>query len=94
LEVEFEIVEAVPGRRIVWRARDPRFDWDVALDLDPIGESRTQAAYRASIQLHGRWRLASPLVAMEGRAGVGRELRKLKDHVEGPGSAVRAEAGA
>lgn len=82
-DVEFEVVEAEPGRRIVWRAvDDPRFDLEVGLDLAPFGPTTTRALYGATVQLRGPWRLLAPLVAMEGRAGQARELQRLKKNVE------------
>jgi uncharacterized protein YndB with AHSA1/START domain len=82
-DVEFEVTEALPGRRIVWRtvAGGPG-DVEVSLDLDPVGPMSTRATYRAAIQPHGRWRLLTPVVAMEGNAGPERELRCLKENVE------------
>ena len=83
-DVEFEVVEAEPGRRIVWEAvAGAPFDLRVALDLETVAPARTRAIYGADIRLHGRWRLLTPMVAMEGSAGPERELRRLKEHVEG-----------
>ncbi len=82
-DVEFEVVDSKPGRRIVWRAVDGApFDLEVALDLEPIGPTSTKATYGADIQLHGLWHLLSPMVAMEARAGPARELQRLKTQVE------------
>ena len=83
-DVEFEVVEADPGRRIVWEAvAGAPFDLRVALDLEAIAPGRTRATYGADIKLHGTWRLLAPIVAMEGTAGPDRELRRLKARVEG-----------
>lgn len=82
-DAEFEVTEAVPGRRIVWRGvSGPPFDLEVTLDLDPAGPASTRARYGAAIQPHGVWRLLTPLIAMEGKAGPERELRRLKANVE------------
>jgi uncharacterized membrane protein len=82
-DVEFEVVEAVPGRRIVWRsAAGVPLDIEVALDLEPAGPTSTRATYGAAIQPHGLWRLLTPLLAMEGKSGPERELRRLKEIVE------------
>jgi uncharacterized membrane protein len=82
-DVEFEVAEAEPGRRIVWRAvGGAPFQLEVALDLEPFGPASTRATYRAAIQLHGLWRLLTPFVAIEGRAGPARELQSLKERVE------------
>jgi hypothetical protein len=89
-DVEFEVVEAEFGRRLLWRSRDARFDMEVGLELEPIGPTAVRARYSAAAQMHGRWRLMSPLVAMEGSAGVKRELAKLKARVEEAPAAVAA----
>jgi uncharacterized membrane protein len=82
-DVEFEVAEATPGRRIVWKAVDGApFDLAVSLDLEPAGPTSTRARYGADIRLHGLWRLLGPMVAMEGKAGPERELKRLKAQVE------------
>jgi uncharacterized membrane protein len=82
-DVEFEVVEAVPGRRIVWRSTSGApFDLEVSLDLEPAGPASTRAIYGTSIQPHGIGRLLSPLMAMEGKAASDRELQRLKENVE------------
>jgi hypothetical protein len=50
----------------------------------------TKATYAADIRLHGLWRLLSPIVAMEAKAGPARELQRLKTQVEA--AAVMAPA--
>jgi len=82
-DVEFEVVDAKPGRRIAWRSvSGAPFDLDVALDLEPMGPASTKATYGADIRLHGLWRLLSPVLAMEAKAGPARELQRLKTAVE------------
>lgn len=82
-DVEFEVADAVPGRRIVWKAvGGGPFDLEVALDLDAVGPTSTKATYGADIRLHGLWRLLSPMVAVEARSGPARELQQLKARVE------------
>jgi hypothetical protein len=54
----------------------------VFLDLEPVGPTSTRARYGADIRLHGLWRLLGPMVAMEGKAGPERELKRLKAQVE------------
>lgn len=82
--VEFEVAEAAPGRRILWKSvAGAPFDLAVSLDLEPVGPTSTKATYGADIQLHGLWRLIGPIVAMEGNAGPERELGRLKAQVEG-----------
>jgi uncharacterized protein YndB with AHSA1/START domain len=89
-DVEFEVVEAEVGHRLLWRSRDARFDMEVGLELKPSGPTSVRARYYGAAQMHGRWRLLSPLVAMEGSAGVQRELAQLKARVEAAPAAVAA----
>ena len=90
-DVEFEVAEAAPGRRIVWKSVDGApFDLAVSMDLEPLGPTSTRARYGADIQLHGLWRLIEPMVAMEGKAGPERELKRLKAQVEEASSPMPA----
>ena len=89
-DVEFEVAEAEFGRRLLWRSIDPRFDMEVGLELEPSGPTSVRARYYGAAQMHGRWRLLSPLVAMEGSAGMKRELAQLKARVEEAPAAVAA----
>jgi hypothetical protein len=68
------------------------FDLEVSLDLEPAGPASTRATYGAAIQAHGIWRLLSPLMAMEGKAGPERELHRLKQNVEKDPAATVATA--
>jgi uncharacterized membrane protein len=82
-DVEFEVADADPGRRIAWKSvSGAPFDLEVTLDLEPVGPASTKATYGADIRLHGLWRLLSPMVAMEANAGPVRELQRLKTQVE------------
>ena len=83
-DVEFEVAEADPGRRIAWKIgpAERHSISTVTLDLEPMGPASTKARYGADIRLHGLWRLLSPMVAMEAKAGPARELQRLKAQVE------------
>lgn len=86
ITADLEVVEADPGRRLRWRALPSApFALDVVLDLTPDGADATRATYRSTVGLRGLWRLAAPFIAMEGREGVKRELRLLKERVEAAG---------
>lgn len=82
-DVEFEVTEAEPGRRIAWKSvQGAPFDLAVTLDLEPMGPASTKARYGAEIRLHGVWRLLSPMLALEAKAGPARELQRLKTQVD------------
>ena len=55
---------------------------EVGLQLEPSGPTSVRARYYGAAQMHGRWRLLAPFVAMEGSAGIKRELAQLKARVE------------
>jgi hypothetical protein len=85
------VSEAEPGRRIAWKSvQGVPFDLTVTLDLEPISPASTKASYGADIRLHGLWRLLSPMVAMEAKAGPARELQRLKTRVEASPTAATA----
>jgi uncharacterized protein YndB with AHSA1/START domain len=82
-DIEFEVAEAVPGQRIVWKAIDGApFDLAVSLDLAPVTGEWTKATYAADIRLRGPWRVLAPMVAIDGKSGPERELRRLKARFE------------
>ena len=59
MEIEFEVAEADPGRRIVWRAVDGRFrHYEVGLDL----AARRRWRLPGDLSRRGRaaWRVAGP----------------------------------
>jgi uncharacterized protein YndB with AHSA1/START domain len=90
-DVEFEVTDAEPGRRIAWTSiGGAPFEVTVRLDLEPIGPQATRARYGPDIRLRGLWRLLSPIVAAEAKAGPVRELQRLKAQLEA--APVRVEA--
>ena len=82
VDIEFEVAEAEPGRRLQWRSTDRRFDFVVTLDLEPVGQADSRARYTAAIAMDGVVRLLSPLIALEGEKGFRAELESLKSRVE------------
>ncbi len=95
-DIDFDVVTADPGRRLTWRSTDdPRINLEVDLRLEPAGPTgrATTATYRGDARLRGRWRLLAPLLAMEGSAGIRRELDRLKTQVEQDSSAAPATTG-
>lgn len=69
-DVEFEVSEADPRRRIVWRSVvGIPFGMEISLDLEPAGSTSTRATCGAAIQRRRARRRLAPLLAMEGRVG-------------------------
>ena len=90
-DIELEVVEAVPGRRLLWRSVDSGgMSLEVELTLEANGPTSTRATYRGTYELRGRMRLLAPIMAMEGSSGIKRELGQLKARVEA--QPVRASA--
>ena len=82
-DVEFEVSDAQPGRRIAWKTiGGAPFDLDVVLDLEPVGPTSSRATYGTDLRLRGVWRLLSPLVAMETKDAPARELVRLRERLE------------
>lgn len=92
-DADFTVVEAQPGRRIVWRAGGAApFTGDLALDLEPLGPTSTKAVYGGAFAFRGLLRFLEPLFAGETREGPAKELRRLKAAIESmpAGAADRA----
>ena len=82
-DAEFEVSAVEPDRRIAWRvAGGVPFSGELALELTPMGDDRTQAIYVGTLRMKGIWRLLEPLMAREMQAGPARELERLKALVE------------
>ena len=82
-DAEFEVAEAIPGRRIVWRSvSGVRSTSSSPWISTPPGRRAPARPTVRAIEPHGLWRLLAPLLAAEGKAGPERELRRLKENVE------------
>lgn len=82
-DAEFTVVEADPGRRIVWKAgAGAPFNGDLVLELEPLDASTTRASYGGSFEFRGLLRLLEPLMAGEAKKGPATELRRLKQLLE------------
>lgn len=82
-DVEFTVVVAEPGRRVVWRPGEGApIAGDLTLELEALGPSRTRATYGGHFEGRGILRWLQPLLSAEMRAGPAKELRRLKAAVE------------
>jgi carbon monoxide dehydrogenase subunit G len=87
--MEFEVIDAAPGRRITWRATGGGpGTGDLTLDLEPVNAHETRAIYRGEVHLKGLWRLFEPIMAKEIREGEARELQRSKALLEEPAPAA------
>ena len=93
-DLELEVADAVPDRRLLWRSV-PGGDlhMEVELTLEPAEGGGTLARYKGSYELRGRLRLLAPIMALEGRSGIKRELGLLKAKVEAQAVAGMAASG-
>jgi uncharacterized membrane protein len=83
VEVELEVSESIPGRRIGWRMLPGgAVTGEVTLDLEALGPDRTRAVWSGAMQPTGWRRFLEPLMAAEAKAGEAAELRRLKENLE------------
>ena len=80
-EVETEIVELEPGKRVAFRITSDSHDQTDSYALD-ARDGATELTYRSDMRLRGLTRLLSPLVASQLRARAEKDLATLKREVE------------
>ena len=91
-EVETEIVELRPGKRLAVRITSPAggFDQIDSYDLD-ARDGGTELTYRSDMRLRGLMRLLTPLITPRIRARADNDLATLKREVEADAGAATAE---
>jgi uncharacterized membrane protein len=82
LEYVYEIVEHVPGARLVMRTAQGPFPMETTYTWSAHGDSRTRMTLRNRGEPAGAPRLAAPLVAMAMRRANRQDLRRLKRLLE------------
>ena len=80
-DVETEIVELEPGKRVAFRITSPSHDQSDSYDLDDR-DGATELTYRSDMRMRGLTRLLSPLVASQLRSRAEKDLATLKREVE------------
>jgi uncharacterized protein YndB with AHSA1/START domain len=80
-EVETEIVELQPGKRVAFRITSPDHRQTDSYDLDGR-DGATELTYRSDVRMRGLTRLLSPLIARQLRARAVNDLATLKREVE------------
>jgi hypothetical protein len=81
IEYVNEIVEHVPGQRLVMRSVRAPFPMTVAYEFSPVAGG-TLMRIQAQGDAGGFYRLAGPLLSMMVRRGITRDLRTLKRVLE------------
>jgi hypothetical protein len=82
LSYTYEIVELVPGQKLVMRTAQGPFPMETTYTWSPAGEGRTRMTLRNRGEPSGFSRLASPLMAAAMRRANQGDLRTLKALLE------------
>ena len=79
LEYVYEIVELVPGERLVMRTADGPFPMETTYTWEPVGDDATRMTLRNRGEPAGFSRLVSPLMAPAMRRANRKDLSKLRE---------------
>jgi len=79
----YEIVEVVPGERLVMRTAEGPFPMETTYTWEAAGAGATRMTLRNRGEPAGFSRLAAPLMAVSMRRANGKDLAKLKAILEG-----------
>ncbi|GAA1124558.1 SRPBCC family protein [Kribbella jejuensis] len=82
LAYTYEVVELVPGRRLVMRTAQGPFPMETSYEWAPVGESRTRMTLRNRGEPSGFAGVAAPLMAAAMRRANTKDLARLKDVLE------------
>ena len=85
LEYTYEIVEHVPGKRLVMRTAQGPFPMETTYTWEDAGEGRTRMTLRNRGQPNGFSRVVAPLLAAAMRRANRKDLARLKTVMEGDG---------
>ncbi len=83
LAYTYEVMEHVPGRRLVMRTAEGPFPMETTYTWEPVGEERTRMTLRNRGEPVGFSRIAAPLMAAAMRRANRQDLAKLKSLMEG-----------
>jgi uncharacterized membrane protein len=82
LAYTYEVVDLVPGRRLVMRTAEGPFPMETTYTWEPVGESRTRMTLRNRGNPSGFSRIAAPLMAGAMRGANQKDLESLKSLLE------------
>lgn len=82
LAYTYEIVEHVPGARLVMRTAEGPFPMETIYEWEPAGEGRTRMRLRNRGEPSGFARLTAPLMSAAMRRAMGKDLERLKGVLE------------
>ena len=78
LAYTYEIIDFVPGRRLMMRTAEGPFPMETTYTWEPIGEGRTRMTLRNRGEPSGFSRLAAPFMASAMRRANRKDLARLK----------------
>lgn len=84
LEYTYEIVELVPGERLVMRTADGPFPMETTYMFDDTASGGTRMTLRNRGEPSGFSRVAAPVLAAAMRRANRKDLKRLKALLEGP----------
>ena len=85
LAYTYEVIDLVPGRRLVMRTAEGPFPMETTYTWDAVGEGRTRMTLRNRGNPSGFSRIAAPLMAGAMRRANRQDLDNLKNLMEGSG---------
>jgi uncharacterized protein YndB with AHSA1/START domain len=85
LAYTYEVVELVPGERLVMRTADGPFPMETTYTWEPAGEGATRMTLRNRGNPSGFAGVAAPMMERSMRRATTKDLARLKDILEGGG---------
>jgi uncharacterized membrane protein len=82
LAYTYEIVDLVPGQRLVMHTAEGPFPMETTYTWDAAGEKRTRMTLRNRGEPSGFFRIAAPLMAAAMRRANRKDLHRLKELLE------------
>ena len=86
LAYSYEVVELVPGRRLVMRTADGPFPMETTYTWDPVGEGQTRMTLRNRGEPAGFSKIGAPFMASSMRRANKKDLAHLKKLLEWEGA--------
>lgn len=84
LAYTYEIVDLLPGERLVMRTAQGPFPMETTYTWEPVGEDATRMTLRNRREPRGFGTIAAPLMARAMRAATRKDLAALTRLLEGP----------
>jgi uncharacterized protein YndB with AHSA1/START domain len=85
LAYTYEIIELVPGRRLVMRTAQGPFPMETTYTWEPVGDGRTRMTLRNRGEPAGFGRMAAPVLAAAMRRANEKDLKAIKRILEADG---------